>query len=92
MSRNAQERAVREGLSTLDGTIYGLSQIKPGTLSADEASQIRERATQLRQVADRLDASRVADRTCPGCGQPMGGRADRRWCSSACRQRAYRRR
>lgn len=30
--------------------------------------------------------------TCEGCGDDMTGRADRRYCSSACRQRAYRRR
>lgn len=30
--------------------------------------------------------------TCNGCDQPMTGRADRRYCSSACRQRAYRQR
>lgn len=29
---------------------------------------------------------------CSGCGETMTGRADRRFCSSACRQRAYRRR
>lgn len=29
---------------------------------------------------------------CGGCGQAMTGRPDRRFCSSACRQRAYRRR
>lgn len=29
---------------------------------------------------------------CEGCGETMTGRADRRFCSSACRQRAYRRR
>lgn len=29
---------------------------------------------------------------CDGCGQGMTGRSDRRYCSSACRQRAYRRR
>jgi hypothetical protein len=28
--------------------------------------------------------------TCAGCDEPMAGRADRRYCSSACRQRAYR--
>jgi hypothetical protein len=30
---------------------------------------------------------------CAGCGRPLGGgRADRRFCSSGCRQRAYRER
>lgn len=31
-------------------------------------------------------------RLCEGCGDEMTGRGDRRYCSSACRQRAYRRR
>ena len=30
--------------------------------------------------------------SCDGCGRGIGGRADRRYCSSACRQRAYRER
>lgn len=33
-----------------------------------------------------------ATHTCEGCGRAMAGRADRRYCSSACRQRAYRQR
>lgn len=33
-----------------------------------------------------------AKHQCEGCGQGMTGRADRRYCSAACRQRAYRRR
>lgn len=39
------------------------------------------------------DADKIAaTRSCEGCGEAMTGRADRRYCSSACRQRAYRRR
>jgi hypothetical protein len=35
----------------------------------------------------------AAARNCNGCGAPLpDGRADRQWCSSACRQAAYRRR
>lgn len=41
--------------------------------------------------ADDTEATAVTP-TCSGCGQGMAGRADRRFCSSACRQRAYRRR
>jgi hypothetical protein len=33
-----------------------------------------------------------ATHRCEGCGEMMTGRADRRYCSSACRQRAYRQR
>ena len=33
-----------------------------------------------------------ATHSCEGCGQGMAGRADRRFCSPACRQRAYRQR
>ncbi len=32
----------------------------------------------------------AAKHQCEGCGQGMSGRADRRYCSSACRQSAYR--
>ena len=32
------------------------------------------------------------ERSCAGCGQTMTGRADRRFCSPACRQRAHRQR
>jgi hypothetical protein len=33
----------------------------------------------------------IASRTCNACGEPMpDGRADRKYCSGACRQRAYR--
>jgi hypothetical protein len=37
--------------------------------------------------------TKLPSRMCNGCGSPMpDGRADRQWCSSACRQAAYRRR
>jgi hypothetical protein len=37
--------------------------------------------------------TKLPSRTCNGCGSPMpDGRSDRQWCSSACRQRAYRQR
>ena len=39
----------------------------------------------------RRDSAPVTHR-CKGCGEAMTGRADRRYCSSACRQRAYRQR
>jgi hypothetical protein len=44
------------------------------------------RASKGRGVADRQAA------VCAGCGEEMSGRADRRYCSPACRQRAYRQR
>ena len=45
-------------------------------------------------ASDRPPADTTApERICNGCGAPMPeGRAGRQWCSSACRQRAYRRR
>ncbi len=45
----------------------------------------------LRYYAKRRVAPLVTP-TCDGCGEPMTGRADRRYCSPACRQRAYRQR
>lgn len=49
----------------------------------------RVAARREHQRAERVDAP---DR-CVGCGAPMpGGRRGRRWCSPACKQRAYRER
>jgi hypothetical protein len=49
------------------------------------------RKSRQRRRADRLDAQ--IDRHCDVCQEPMpDGRADRRQCSPACRQKAYRRR
>lgn len=42
-----------------------------------------------RLVRDQLGA--VTPMTCNGCGARMTGRADRRFCSGTCRQRAHRR-
>lgn len=38
------------------------------------------------------DVTATATHSCVGCGAEMAGRADRRYCSSRCRQKAYRRR
>lgn len=45
-----------------------------------------------RQYSQRRSVATNVTHTCDGCGQGMTGRADRRYCSPACRQRAYRRR
>lgn len=37
-------------------------------------------------------ATEAVTHLCEGCGTAMAGRADRRYCSPACRQRAYRQR
>lgn len=58
---------------------------------------LREVERDLRRLRLRLthelaepDAGRGAE--CAQCGSPVLGRTDRRYCSPACRQRAYRRR
>jgi hypothetical protein len=43
---------------------------------------------QLRHQLELLGAGE--QRTCHGCSRPMTGRANRRYCTDACRQRAYR--
>jgi hypothetical protein len=44
-----------------------------------------------REQQRRERARSLAGRTCDGCNKPMPeGRADRNYCSSACRQKAYR--
>jgi hypothetical protein len=44
-------------------------------------------------ASDRAPAATIPARICNGCADPItGGRADRQWCSNACRQPAYRRR
>lgn len=40
-----------------------------------------------RQMEQRLAGT---PRTCAGCGRPLAGRADRRYCSGRCRQGALR--
>lgn len=49
-------------------------------------------ACRSRYYSARADRVTPTAHVCSGCGETMTGRADRRFCSSACRQRAYRRR
>ena len=44
----------------------------------------------LRQFRLQLEALVDSDRTCPSCGDPVAGRADRVFCSTRCRVRAHR--
>lgn len=46
----------------------------------------------LRLRLEQMVEPTTAVRRCDECRRPIAGRADQRFCSSACRQRAYRRR
>ena len=52
--------------------------------SARELHQLR------RRLLARAEPQAAATRACV-CGAPLAGRADQRYCSAACRQRAHRR-
>jgi RNA polymerase-binding transcription factor DksA len=52
---------------------------------------VRDGERQLRQLRSRLEALQEGDaRRCAACGQPISGRADRRYCGATCRQRSHR--
>jgi hypothetical protein len=55
-------------------------------------SELREAEASIRRLRQRLTqlVEPEIGRPCDGCGETMTGRTDRRFCSSACRQRAYR--
>jgi len=58
--------------------------------------ELREAERSVRRLRKRLaalvDFEASAGTACDVCEAPMVGRSDRRYCSAACRQRAYRRR
>lgn len=59
----------------------------------DELAKAERSARRLRKrLAALIDPPPPNAATCSVCSGPMVGRADRRFCSASCRQRAHRRR
>ncbi len=88
-------RIVEQTAIALDGLAMGLALVTPGSVP-EESKEAN--AAVMREAYAKIGAflahemNQCVTATCNGCGKPIEGRADRRWCSSACRQRAYRHR
>jgi hypothetical protein len=55
-------------------------------------AELRAGETSARLLRKRLEALRdgVTPKACPGCGEPVTGRADAVYCGTTCRVRAHR--
>ncbi len=86
-------RIVEQTALTLNGLAMGLAMVEPGSVPEETKAEYGDF---MRDAYDKIGAflahemNQCVTATCNGCGKPIEGRADRRWCSSACRQRAYR--
>lgn len=82
-----------EGWRTLGYTSWGaMREAEYGAAAFMVPSKGHSGWQEVNTAHDPEAAQAEPPRTCEGCGRGMTGRADRRFCSSACRQKAYRNR
>lgn len=100
-ARRSLEKAAQElaWLATVEGhrtlgysTWRAMTEAECGAAAFMVPSRTHPGWGQVTEAAEPDADVTEATGSCEGCGEAMTGRADRRYCSSACRQRAYRRR
>lgn len=65
-----------------------MAQVDPSRIAA-WADQLHETESEIRQMRAQLEGV-ASGRVCGYCGNKVGGRRDRKYCSGACRQMGHR--
>lgn len=87
--RRAIDRSISSGRETVTCAACGRSVSVP----IDKRRKVNVCSDLCRsRVYDARRVTEAVTHPCEGCGTGITGRADRRYCSPACRQRAYRQR
>lgn len=97
-SRRKHREQIEALIVALDGAAAAFIDVTEldQSIDAEEATRLMgdlsEQIRSLTRIINLLKGEPAIAEECAGCGAALVGRTDRRFCSSACRQKAYRQR
>ena len=92
-ARKFRERTIFIYLGDMDEPVNCVTCGLPVILPTDKRRRVAACSDRCRsRYYAAMTRVSVPETPCAECGNPSGGRADRAYCSNACRQKAYRRR